>query len=96
MGAAYNAYRRGVMDLVANSQNFLGELAGPNDMGLAKLAEARADEMFTPLSVAYIQNAFMDEFGQAPEIKLSQACASVERGSPSKNTLRVLNARRFK
>jgi hypothetical protein len=94
MGAAYNSYRRDVMELIPNTQNFLSELAGPNSSDLRKIAAASASDVFTSLSVAYIQNAFLDEFGQATQIKLSQAFANVERVAPSRNTSRATTQRR--
>lgn len=91
MSSAYDNYRHGVLDMVAHSQDLLGELAG-EDTHLAKLAAAPADQVFTPLSVAYIQDAFRD--GQS-ETKIAQASAAVERVSPSANTLSTFKARRI-
>lgn len=60
IGSAYNGYRRGVMDLVAHSQNLL---SSGNDDELYKLGSSSVEELFTPLSVAYLKEAFLDEFG---------------------------------
>ena len=90
MGSAYDSYRHGVMNMVAHSQDLIGDIAG-EDIHLAKLAGAPADQVFTPMSVAYIQDAFRDESG---ETKIAQASATVERATPSKNTLSMFNARR--
>ena len=95
MSAAYNSYRSSVMELIPNTQNFLGELAGPNNSDLYKIASASASDVFTSLSAAYIRNAFLDEFGQAAETKLSQAFANVERVTPSRNTSRATTQRRM-
>lgn len=61
IGSAYNGYRRGVMELVANTQELIGRDTASAE--LCKLANAPVDEIFTPLSVAYLQDSFMDEFG---------------------------------
>jgi hypothetical protein len=91
IGAAYNGYRSGVMDLVANAQQLVGRAAKPSDFHLLKLAEAPVDEVFTPLSVAYLKTAYMDELGAADGAGASQAQAGVERGFPSKNTRTIPN-----
>jgi len=83
MSSAYDSYRHGVTEMVAHSQDLLGELAG-GDTHLSKLSSAPADQIFTPLSVAYIQDAFRDE--ASVENKIAQASATVERDLPSANT----------
>jgi len=60
LGAAYNGYRRGVLDIVAHSQTLLSPSL---DRGMLKMASASADQVFTPLTVAYLKEAFLDEFG---------------------------------
>jgi len=82
MGAAYNGYRTGVMNLVAHAQPLLSESTDE----LQKLASTPADDLFTPLSAAYLQHAFLDELpvgitGAGVVEDSSQASASVERGS---------------
>lgn len=61
IGAAYNGYRRGVMEIAAHTQ----ELAGKDvtSAEFCKLASAPVDDVFTPLTVAYLTHAYMDEFG---------------------------------
>ena len=59
IGSAYNGYRSAVMDLVAHSPTLLGSPGTPEDM--SKLASAPVDELFTPLTVAYLQQAYLDE-----------------------------------
>lgn len=93
MGAAYNAYRHGVMDLVANTQNLIESAALPHEAPLHKLAEAAPEELFTPLAFQYLDSAFKDEarFGDTGHavVKTSsthQAIAGVQRGLPSRNT----------
>jgi len=91
MGAAYNHYRRGVMDVVANTQNLIESAAGPSDRELHKIAEAPAEELFTPLAFEYLDQGFRDEvqFGDTPAAVVktsSQAVAGVQRGFPSRNT----------
>jgi len=91
MGSAYDSYRHGVMNMVAHSQDLIGDIAG-EDTHLVKLADAPADQVFTPMSVAYIQDAFLD--GSSGETKIAQASAAVERATPSENTLSTFNSRR--
>lgn len=93
IGAAYNGYRDEVMDLVASAQNLIADVAGPQDHALHKLASISSDEVFTPLSFAYLRNAFVDEYGVAGQTKISQAQAGVERGLPSRNTMRASHGR---
>lgn len=80
MGAAYNGYRQAVMSLLPHIQETL-DRSGLEDNGLKKLAQAPLNELFTPLSAAYLKTAFWDE--TAP---MNQARADVERGLPSRNT----------
>jgi len=80
IGAAYNAYRAGIMDLVAHAQDLVASTAPPSEMHLHKLASLSADAVFTPLSVCYLKQAFWDETGAA------LSTTSVERGLPSRNT----------
>jgi hypothetical protein len=60
MGAAYNGYRKGVMDLASHSHRLLGSAAMAGDE-LDKLASVPSRELFSPLSVSYLQDAFYDE-----------------------------------
>ena len=82
IGAAYNSYRDQLMDLVANAQDLIGGGTSASAVEFRKLSSANPEEVFGPLSVEYIANAFLDE--QAEPIK--QARADVERGFPSRNT----------
>jgi len=88
IGAAYNSYRGQLMDLVAHSQNFIGEVAYPFQADFRKLSSASPEEIFSPLSVAYIQSAFLDEVGPRRESGQNKLAfvAGVERGLPSRNT----------
>jgi hypothetical protein len=61
IGAAYNGYRQGLMNLVPSAQTLLEKTAGRKDHGLLKLAGASAEEVFTPLSYEYLSKAFLDE-----------------------------------
>jgi hypothetical protein len=76
IGAAYNSYRSGLMELVAHAQDLVASMASPSESQFHKLAEATPDSIFTPLSAAYLKQAFWDEVGTT---------AVVERGSPSRN-----------
>lgn len=90
IGTAYNGYRAGLMELVANAQQLVTLAAMPSEADLLKTAEAPVDEVFTPLAVAYLKTAFLDEFegnkATSGSVKASQAKADVERVSPSRNT----------
>jgi hypothetical protein len=92
MSSAYQEYRHGVMELAPHSQDLIGGIAGRNT-DLMKLADADAGSIFTPLSVAYIQDAFLDELPGGSS-KVAQAKAVVERGFPSMNTSSAFNGRR--
>lgn len=85
IGAAYNGYRRSVMDLIAHSQPVL-ESSGIMSDTLAKLAAASVSEFFTPLSVAYLQDAFWDETSVGDTNNTVNMFTGVERGLPSRNT----------
>jgi hypothetical protein len=93
IGSAYNGYRRGVMQLVANSQQMLASAGATGD--LHKLAEASVHDLFTPLSVAYLQQAYLNDwpFGDTAndvvKSNYKQASAGVERVLPSVNTWRT-------
>lgn len=92
MSSAYDSYRHGVTDMVVHSQDLIGDLAGENTH-LAKIAAAPADQVFTPLSAAYIRDAFRD--APSTDHKTAQAKASVERAVPSANTTSMFKARRI-
>jgi hypothetical protein len=79
MGAAYNGYRTGVMELVTHTQELISSMQMPPTESLSKLAAAPVEAVFTPLSAGYFKLAFWDELGVEPP-------ASVERGFPSRNT----------
>ena len=80
IGAAYNSYRTGVMNLAAHAQDFASSM--PTSVGLfSKVASAPVDALFTPLSASYLKLAYWDEVGSN-----DVALAGVERGLPSRNT----------
>ena len=64
IGAAYNSYRNGLMQLVPHTQELVASMASPSEEQLHKLAAAPVDSVFTPLSVCYLQLAFWNEVGQ--------------------------------
>jgi hypothetical protein len=80
MGAAYNGYRQNVMELVANTQDLISSAGLPPNGDLLKLASAPVEEVFTPLSFAYLQSAFMDEVG------VEEKTSGVEGAPLPKNT----------
>jgi hypothetical protein len=60
IGSAYNGYRDSLMDLVAHAQPLITDATDPSD-DLRKVAAAPADDVFTPLAVTYLQDAFWNE-----------------------------------
>ncbi len=92
MGSAYSGYRRGVMNVVASTQNLIERAALPHEAELHKLANAEPGELFTRLSYEYLDGAFKNElpsssYTAAAMVKnSSRANAGVERGLPSRNT----------
>lgn len=80
ISAAYNGYRQNVMELVANSQELISSAGLPPSADSLKIAAAPVEEVFTPLSVSYLKEAFMDEMG------VEEKTSGVERALPSKNT----------
>lgn len=80
IGAAYNGYRRDVMDLVAHSQHLLSSVGLASSM---QKTAASVHDIFTPLSAAYLVEAFSEEYGGSI---IDQAVAGVERGSSLQRT----------
>jgi len=79
IGAAYNGYRKMFLEKIATAQEQLGN-AGVSDPALTRIVHLPQDELFTPMSAAYLQRAFWDEAGST----------DVERGSsPSENMSRA-------
>jgi len=68
IGAAYNGYRTGALDLVAHTQQLTKSISG-----LEKTAALSTSSVFTPLSVYYFNQAYWDEVGQADETGLRPA-----------------------
>lgn len=83
IGAAYNSYRDQLMELVAHAQDLIGGGTSASHGEFRKLSSASPEEVFSPLSVEYLNRAFIDEQAE-PNSK--QARADVERGFPSRNT----------
>lgn len=78
ISSAYNGYRHSVMDLVAEAQPLLSKTA---EAELCKMAQVEAEELFTPASVHYLKNAYMDEFGvMEPGVVKTSVQASSQRG----------------
>lgn len=80
IGAAYNSYRHRAMDMVANAQDLIASTATPSDGALLKIASAPVEEVFTPLSFAYLNNAFLDEVGVEAGGGVKKAQAASRRG----------------
>ena len=89
IGAAYNGYRQSLMDMVASAQELL-PTAAPSDSEVVKIACAQLETLFTPLTVAYIKEAYLDELQFADTasgvVKQSNQSASVKRAPLSRNT----------
>jgi len=62
IGAAYNGYRQELMEVVPEAADLFHSTVCVGDE-LQKLASVPVNKMFTPLTVAYLQDAFMDEVG---------------------------------
>ena len=89
IGSVYNSYRHSLMNTVASAQDLLGKTAKSSEVELRKLAEAPAEELFTPLAFRYLKSAFMEDMPFADTktaMVESKGTASVERGLPSRNT----------
>lgn len=82
IAAAYTGYRQDVMELVAHSQHLLSTVGSTGSM--RKLSSVPMNDIFSPLSAAYLRYAYDDEYGVAALSK--QASAGVEEGLPPKNT----------
>lgn len=80
ISASYNGYRHSVMELVAHTQDLLA--SGHSEFH--KFASAEPENIFTPLSVAYLQNAHMDAFGVLRQgvVKLSTSVRCRGEGFP--------------
>lgn len=61
LGSSYSSYRQSAIEMIAHTQDLLRENTTSGE--LDKLAGVEPEELFTPLSVAYLQLAYMDEFG---------------------------------
>lgn len=80
IAAAYSGYRRDVQDLIAHSQHLLSSTGTTNP--LQKLASVPVEKAFTPLSVAYLQYAYADEYGSAVNGSLETGSSRRGEGSP--------------
>jgi hypothetical protein len=87
IGSAYNGYRQSLMDMVASSQDVL-PLAAPRDAGVAKLAAAPVEDVFTPLTFSYLKEAHMPPIAEddGRVLNRSYSTASVTRATPSQDT----------
>lgn len=63
IGSAYNGYRESLMQVVPHSQDMIEAATAPHDRELRKLASVSAEELFTPLSYAYLSTAFDEVAG---------------------------------
>ena len=69
IGAAYNGYRKSLMQFVPEAVEVGRQTGAPEE--LHKCASVPVDQLFTPLSVAYVKHAYWDEVG------INQAQATV-------------------
>lgn len=79
IAAAYTGYRRDVMELVAHSQHLLSTVGSTGS--LKKLASVPLNDIFSPLSAAYLQFAYANEFGVSGTFKTGEGRRGG--GSPS-------------
>lgn len=61
IGAAYNGYRQGLMQHLSSAQSLMEKAAGVRDSNLHELVAAKAEDLITPLSFTYFNEAFLDE-----------------------------------
>jgi hypothetical protein len=81
IAAAYNGYRQDVMELVAHSQHLLASTGSTGP--LQKLSSVPVQEVFSPLSVAYLRYAYEDEYGSGVGGSLKTGGSRRGGGSPS-------------
>lgn len=81
IAAAYNGYRQDVMELVAHSQHLLATSGSSGS--LQKLSSAPVEEVFSPLSVAYLKYAYQDEYGTGVGTSFKTGKGRRGGGSPS-------------
>lgn len=79
IGAAYNGYRRGVMDIVTNAQDMLQGAVGSHE-DLRKLSAASVSDLFTPLAYQYLDGAFKDEVPQLAGASVKTSSKRCRRG----------------
>lgn len=60
IGSAYNTYRDQILDMAPHAQSLVTKAAS-SDAELRKVASASAADTFTPLSVYYMRDAYLDE-----------------------------------
>lgn len=77
IGAAYKGYRRSLMEAIPQMQPVVPDSSGE----FRKLASGSLDSLLTPLSYAYLEDAYTDELGRQ---KKARASANAQRGGPSK------------
>lgn len=92
IGAAYNGYRRSVMNLVPNAADLVASAASPQMGDLMKVAQAPVTDMFTTLSAAYLKTAYYDEVGTSAGYGGRDQRLRGE-GSPLEEHAAYLNAR---
>jgi hypothetical protein len=59
ISSAYNGYRTTAMKVLASSQHLLGGTA--STVELAKLGSADVEDLFTPLTLSYFQDAYLND-----------------------------------
>jgi len=67
IGAAYNGYRAGLMELVAHAPDLL-DSSRVKEPSCIKLATVPVEALFTPLSATYFHRAFLDECGRGAQV----------------------------
>lgn len=88
IGAAYHGYRENLMQFVSSSQDLIEAATTPRDVELRKLANVSPEDLFTPLSFAYLKHAFWNEaplgnvMQEVVNVPSDQAHAGVQRVHP--------------
>jgi intein/homing endonuclease len=68
IGSAYGTYRGKLLDLAAHAQDLLGSPEWAPGEELRKVASSRPEDVFTPLTVAYLEQAFLGEGASRPSV----------------------------
>jgi hypothetical protein len=71
ISAAYNGYRRQLMEHVAGTQQMIEKMAGDRDRDLKGLVALPPEQLFTSLSAQYLKCAFLNEIPAGDSVSRS-------------------------